>query len=362
MKLNRRQLLGSAAAVAATAAAPAAMAAVKEEKTDLVIVGGGLGGRCAAYAAVRKGVKPIVLEKLQFLGGAGLFPEGSLGVNTRYTKEHGIKTTVQEVLDAALQYHHFRADPAILRVLIEESSRTIDDVLDLGIELRGIRTVYPKEESLQTWHLFKGGCAAVIQKFVEQVKAKGGVIHTETSAQKLIMEAGRVAGVEATAKNGDKFIIHAKKVIIGKNMTPELFDRAVKNGVIKKYATLEDMAADLKIPLDELKKTNETFNSYIKAQKDPDFNCMMFKDATPNEKNLLVVRLWPRVHHCMGGLEINDKAQVLSVRGEPINGLYAAGEVTGGVHGMVRLGTVAVADCIIFGRVAARTANAFKGC
>ena len=214
MKLNRRQLLGSAAAVATAAAAPAVMAAVKEEKTDLVIVGGGLAGLCAAYAAVRKGVKPIVLEKLQFLGGAGLFPEGSLGVNTRYTKEHGIKTTVQEVLDAALQYHHFRADPAILRVLIEESSRTIDDVLDLGIELRGIRTVYPKEESLQTWHLFKGGCAAVIQKFVEQVKAKGGVIHTETSAQKLIMEAGRVAGVEATAKNGDKFIIHAKKVII----------------------------------------------------------------------------------------------------------------------------------------------------
>ena len=190
MKLKRRQLLGSAAAVATAAAAPAVMAAVKEEKTDLVIVGGGLAGLCAAYAAVRKGVKPIVLEKLQFLGGAGLFPEGSLGVNTRYTKEHGIKTTVQEVLDAALQYHHFRADPAILRVLIEESSRTIDDVLDLGIELRGIRTVYPKEESLQTWHLFKGGCAAVIQKFVEQVKAKGGVIHTETSAQKLIMEAG----------------------------------------------------------------------------------------------------------------------------------------------------------------------------
>ena len=144
MKLNRRQLLGSAAAVATAAAAPAALAAVKEEKTDLVIVGG-LGGLCAAYAAVRKGVKPIVLEKLQFLGGAGLFPEGSLGVNTRYTKEHGIHTTAQQVLDAALQYHHFRADPAILRVLIEESTRTIDEVQDLGIEFRGIRTMYPKE-------------------------------------------------------------------------------------------------------------------------------------------------------------------------------------------------------------------------
>ncbi len=69
-----------------------------------------------------------------------------------------------------------------------------------------------------------------------------------------------------------------------------------------------------------------------------------------------------RSPHTMGGLEINEKAQVLNVKGEPISGLYAAGEATGGVHGMVRLGTVAVADCIIFGRIAARTANAWGGC
>ena len=74
------------------------------------------------------------------------------------------------------------------------------------------------------------------------------------------------------------------------------------------------------------------------------------------------IRLWPRVHHTMGGLEINEKAQVLDVKGNPIAGLYAAGEATGGVHGMVRLGTVAVADCIIFGRIAARTANGWAGC
>ena len=58
----------------------------------------------------------------------------------------------------------------------------------------------------------------------------------------------------------------------------------------------------------------------------------------------------------MGGLVINDKAQVENARGKVIPGLYAAGEITGGVHGMVRLGTVAVADCIIFGRTAALTA------
>lgn len=91
-KFNRRQFLGSTAAAAAFAAAPAIVqAAVVEKKVDLVIVGGGLAGLAAANAAVKKGVKPIVLEKEAFLGGAGLFPEGSLGVGTRYQKEHGIK-------------------------------------------------------------------------------------------------------------------------------------------------------------------------------------------------------------------------------------------------------------------------------
>ncbi len=214
MQLNRRQFLGSAAAAAAVSVVPSAMAAVKNEKTDIVIVGGGLAGLAAANALVKKGVKPIVLEKLPFLGGAGLFPEGSLGVNTRYQKEHGIKTTVQQVLDAGLQYHHFRADPAVLRVLIEGSKDTIDEIADMGIQFRGIRTMYGPEESLMTWHLFKGGAAAVIEKFIKNIEARKGTILTETTAKRLIVENGKVAGVEATDAAGNVHIIRAKKVII----------------------------------------------------------------------------------------------------------------------------------------------------
>ena len=214
MQLNRRQFLGSAAAAAAVSAVPSAMAAVKNEKTDIVIVGGGLAGLAAANALVKKGVKPIVLEKLPFLGGAGLFPEGSLGVNTRYQKEHGIKTTVQQVLDAGLQYHHFRADPAVLRVLIEGSKDTIDEIADMGIQFRGIRTMYGPEESLMTWHLFKGGAAAVIEKFIKNIEARKGTILTETTAKRLIVENGKVAGVEATDAAGNVHIIRTKKVII----------------------------------------------------------------------------------------------------------------------------------------------------
>lgn len=204
--------------------------------------------------------------------------------------------------------------------------------------------------------------------FVESAVGYGPMIDPATG-KRFVKETGnRKVRADAIVAIGHPCLIYtsavnAKANIIGKNMTDELYKHAREAGVVKEYPTLKAMADDLKIPFDQLKKTNDDFNSYMKAKKDPEFDCMIFDNAVPNEEGpLLAVRLWPRVHHCMGGLEINNKAEVLSCRGEPIKGLYAAGEVTGGVHGMVRLGTVAVADCMIFGRTAARTALAFKGC
>lgn len=60
----------------------------------------------------------------------------------------------------------------------------------------------------------------------------------------------------------------------------------------------------------------------------------------------------PKVHHCMGGLVTNMKGQVLDIMDqEPIPGLYAAGEATGGIHGAVRLGSCAILDCLVNGRI-----------
>ena len=130
----------------------------------------------------------------------------------------------------------------------------------------------------------------------------------------------------------------------------------MSNKVVRKFNTLKELADFYKIPFATLEETNNKMNGYIKNKKDPDFGCQFFDDSKPNIKGpFYACRLWPRVHHTMGGLEINAKAQVVNARGQVIPGLYAAGEVTGGVHGMVRLGTVAVADCMIVGRTAART-------
>ena len=198
--------------------------------------------------------------------------------------------------------------------------------------------------------------------FVESAVGYGPMVDPATG-KRFIMETGnRKVRADAIVAIGHPTVIYlceknAMNKIYGKNMTPELFKRAVDNGVVRKFDNLKALADFYKIDYAELKKTNEKFDSYIKAQKDPDFNCKMFKDAVPNgDGPFYACRLWPRVHHCMGGLVINNKAQVKNARGEIIPGLYAAGEATGGVHGMVRLGTVAVADCIIFGRTAARTA------
>jgi succinate dehydrogenase/fumarate reductase flavoprotein subunit len=68
------------------------------------------------------------------------------------------------------------------------------------------------------------------------------------------------------------------------------------------------------------------------------------------------MRLWPKVHYTMGGLQIDTRARVIDLEHKPIAGLYAAGEITGGVHGASRLGSCAITDCLVFGRIAGQEA------
>ena len=78
--------------------------------------------------------------------------------------------------------------------------------------------------------------------------------------------------------------------------------------------------------------------------------------AQMTEGPYYAVSQWPSVHHCQGGVRINPKAQMIDIFGNVMPGLYAAGEFVGGVHGDNRLGGNAIADCIVFGRVAGKNA------
>ncbi|WP_069636365.1 flavocytochrome c [Campylobacter pinnipediorum] len=140
-------------------------------------------------------------------------------------------------------------------------------------------------------------------------------------------------------------------------MLPEKLEKVQKVGIVKKFDSLEDIAKAYNMPLDEFKKTVEKYNQYVKDEKDPDFGKNLSKAITKgydfSVPPFYVSRVIPKVHHTMGGLNITPKAEVISSStNKPIPGLYAAGEITGGVHGAVRLGSCAIADCLTFGMIA----------
>ena len=126
-------------------------------------------------------------------------------------------------------------------------------------------------------------------------------------------------------------------------------------GTLFKGDTLEEVAEAAGVDAEELVKTVEHWNEMCDAGADADFNYRSNMNKFETAPYYLGACV-PSVHHTMGGVHINTDAQVVKETGETIPNLFAAGEVTGGIHGTNRLGSDAVADCITFGRIAGASA------
>ncbi len=123
-----------------------------------------------------------------------------------------------------------------------------------------------------------------------------------------------------------------------------------------KADTIGEAADFFDIDAAELKKTVEKYNQYAKDGKDLEFNKR--GELVPfGEGPYYIMVSKPSVHHTMGGLKINTDANVMGTNGEVIDGLFAAGEVTGDIHGTNRLGSDAIADITVFGRIAGQNAS-----
>lgn len=127
-------------------------------------------------------------------------------------------------------------------------------------------------------------------------------------------------------------------------------------GIVTEAATYEELAQKLNMPADAFKATMDKWNNDVKAKNDTEFGRTQAMDWTLEEAPYYAIKIAPAVHHTMGGIKINTNAEVIGTNGSPISGLYAAGEVTGGIHGANRLGGNAIADIIIFGRQAGKNA------
>ncbi|PWC14547.1 FAD-dependent oxidoreductase [Brenneria corticis] len=182
---------------------------------DVVIVGGGLSGLAAAVTAQENGVKTIVLEKMAIIGGAGNYPEGSLGIGTRIQKKEGINITPEKVFERVMEFHHWRVNAPVIRTLLNHSGETIDWLEDIGVKFKGIKTTFPAEKSLYTWHIYQGSGSAAIKVLATTFKQKGGEIFTETPAQKLLFdEQGGIKGVAAKNSAGETIIFNAGNVVL----------------------------------------------------------------------------------------------------------------------------------------------------
>lgn len=162
---------------------------------------------------------------------------------------------------------------------------------------------------------------------------------------------------KAAIDNGGLFYLIADDKIkeTAYNTSQEKIDAQVKAGTLFKADTLADLAKQIGMKPEVLEETIKKYNSYVDADNDPEFHKSAFNlkcevapfYATPRK---------PAIHHTMGGVKIDTDAHVINTDGKVIPGLYAAGEVAGGIHAGNRLGGNSLADIFTFGRIAADTA------
>ena len=192
----------------------------------------------------------------------------------------------------------------------------------------------------------------------------------------LITEGLRCDGAILVNANGERFIdeVGTRDVVSAAEIAqPDSFSWLVvdqkmvdASSVIQGYITrglmlqgdsYEALAAELGIPADAFAATMEKWNGYVAEKNDPDFGRTSFA-APLDTAPFYAVKVTAGIHHTMGGLKIDSRTHVLNTEGQIIPGLFAAGEVTGGVHGGNRLGGNAVADFVVFGRIAGEEAAA----
>lgn len=141
----------------------------------------------------------------------------------------------------------------------------------------------------------------------------------------------------------------------GFNHWGDNIDELVEEGTVFRADTIEDLAEQIGVDPTVFSETHDKFNSYVESGVDEDFGRTLFGNPLVTPPFYASPRV-PTVHHTMGGIKINLNGQALNEADEVIPGLYAAGEVTGGIHGGNRLGGNALVDIHVFGRAAGTAA------
>ena len=221
-----------------------------------------------------------------------------------------------------------------------------------GIEMaQAIGAATVDMDQIQIHPTVEANTAALI---TEGLRGDGAILINE-EGQRFIDEVGTrdVVSAAEIAQTGsyswlvvDQAMADASSVIQG----------YIKKGYTVTGSTYEELGKAMGVDAAAFAETMEKWNGYVEAKNDPDFGRTSFANKLDTAP-YYAIKVTAGVHHTMGGLKINANTEVLNEKGEVIPGLFAAGEVTGGVHGANRLGGNAVADFTVFGRIAGAAAS-----
>jgi len=201
----------------------------------------------------------------------------------------------------------------------------------------------------------------------------------EQKTSYLISESIRGGGGVLISQAGNRFFnemstrdkVSAAIIALPEHYAYIVFDQQVRdeNKAVEQYAgygltvqadSLSELAEKLGMDADNLAKTIEAYNASVAKGKDEEFGRTTGMRHKIDKAPFYAIRIAPGVHHTMGGVKINSDTAVLDKDGNVIEGVWAAGEVTGGIHGGNRIGGNAVADIIIFGMTAGAQAAEHK--
>ena len=161
-----------------------------------------------------------------------------------------------------------------------------------------------------------------------------------------------VSAAELAQPGSYAYIIFDQKLREGLKAT----EKYISTGITVQGDTIEDLAAAIDVDPATLADTLANWNKYVADKNDPDFGRTTGMENDLSTPPYYAIKIAPGIHHTMGGVHIDTAAHVIDTNGKVIPGLFAAGEVVGGVHGGNRLGGNAVADIVVFGRIASASA------
>ena len=502
--------------------AKTASSAKTDYTADIVVVGAGGAGMTAAITASDLGKKVVIVESQAMVGGNSIRSTGGLNATktiyqdkNEFKEEAGLEKTLNNakekyasnadiqglVSTVEKQYADYKASPvgyfdspvlmeldtmvggnakndfSLVKALCENTKGAIDWLASKGIELTSVASfggasVKRIHRPLNAEGKVVSVGTYIVPKLEQILKDKGIEVVLDTTADKLLVDNGKIVGVHAINKDGVEVTFNANKVILatggfGANLSmvesykPELkgfmttnapgilgqgikmaeeigavtvdmkeiqihptveantsaliteglrgdgailvnangerftdevgtrdkvsaaeiaqpgsfswlivdkkmYDASsviqgyVTKGYTKEGNTYEELAKAIEVDPTNLTNTMEKWNGYVADKKDPDFDRTSFAEPLDTAP-FYAVKVSAGIHHTMGGLKINTNAEVISKDGKVIPGLFAAGEVTGGIHGGNRLGGTAVTDIIVYGQIVGNSAVSYVG-